>query len=270
VIGIAGLRGDGGGGFRLNVLDLLRPDPPGTHRHRGIFYQDFLARLHAALTPRSYLEIGVARGKTLRYARCAVVAVDPELQLRHGLMIERPAAHLVRATSDEFFARYDLRALLPDGVDLAFLDGMHLFEFLLRDIANTERFAQAGSVIALHDCCPINVEMTEREHRADARADRRRRQWWTGDVWKVLPILREYRPDIRLHVLDCPPTGLVLLTRLDPHSRVLPTKHAEIVARFRPQTLADYGFERFRREFPAGDSRAAFPPDALTRLLGRR
>lgn len=50
------------------------------------------------------------------------------------------SVHLCRHTSDEFFARSDLHELLGGTpVDLAFIDGMHLFEFALRDFVNLER-----------------------------------------------------------------------------------------------------------------------------------
>src|SRR5207249_22 len=153
----------------------------------------------------------------------------------------RPVKHLFEMTSDDFFSAQDLRRLFPNGIDLAFLDGMHLFEFLLRDFMNTERLSRPTSVIVVHDCCPVNLEMTAREHRPESRADDKTKVMWTGDVWKLLPILRQYRPDVRQIVLDCPPTGLVLLTDLNPRSTVLQENYQDIIRHFRTVTLEDYG-----------------------------
>ena len=48
-------------------------------------------------------------------------------------------ATIYELTSDEFFARYDLSELLGGPVELAFIDGLHLFEQVLRDFVNLER-----------------------------------------------------------------------------------------------------------------------------------
>ena len=238
------------------------------HHHAGVPYRDLLVRLHASLAPKSYLEIGVAGGGTLALARCAAIGIDPAFQMKGHLVNVRTVTHLFQLPSDDFFAAHDVRTYFPQGIDFALLDGMHLFEFLLRDLINTERYCAAQSVIALHDCWPINTQMAEREHDPFKRVDRPTRAWWTGDVWKLLPILRQHRPDLRVVIADCPPTGLVLLTGLDAKSTVLREHYEEIVARWQ-MTLDDYGFERFRAEFPTVDSRLLMQEGALERALGR-
>jgi hypothetical protein len=55
---------------------------------------------------------------------------------------------------------------------------------------------------------------------------------WTGDVWKVLPILKKFRPDLKVALFDCPPTGLVACTNLDPNSTVLTEAYDQIIAEF--------------------------------------
>ena len=40
-------------------------------------YLDFLARLHAAVRPGAYLEIGVRHGDSLALAECPALGVDP-------------------------------------------------------------------------------------------------------------------------------------------------------------------------------------------------
>lgn len=238
------------------------------HHHCGVPYRELLAKLHAVLAPTAYLEIGVAGGGTLALARCPAIGIDPAFQLKGDFVANRSATHLFQIPSDDFFATHDVRTFFPGGIDLALLDGMHLFEFLLRDLINTERYCKTDSVIALHDCWPINAQMAEREHDPQARTDLATRAWWTGDVWKLLPILREHRPDLRVVVADCPPTGLVLLTRLDPASTVLADRYDAIVTRWQ-MSLDEYGFDRFRAEFPTVDSRALMETARLQQALGR-
>ena len=43
---------------------------------------------------------------------------------------------------------------------------------------------------------------------------------WSGDVWKVVVWLRRHRPDLRITTLDVAPTGLAVVTGLDPRRPV--------------------------------------------------
>jgi hypothetical protein len=57
--------------------------------------------------------------------------------------------------------------------------------------------------------------------------------YWTGDVWKLVPILQHYRPDLRLTYVNCPPTGLVCVSGLNNKSTILRDKYYEIVDKFK-------------------------------------
>lgn len=219
--------------------------------HRGLPYRDMLLALHETLHPESYLEIGVQDGNTLKLASCYSVGVDPEPRPSIQPTTNR---RLYTMSSDDFF-KQDIPAIFPNGVDFAYIDGMHLMEYALRDIINTEKLCHPNSLIAIHDCLPINSQMAERDYVPDNRTDYLTRTWWTGDVWKLLPILTEYRPDLRVTCLDCPPTGLILVSKLNAQDGRLREKYDEIVHRYQPMTLDDYGFERFRRSFHITDSR---------------
>ena len=158
----------------------------------------------------------------------------------------KPACHLFRMTSDAFFARHDPKAILGAPVDVAFLDGMHLFEYLLRDFMHVEQHCRPNSVIVLHDCLPTDVGMTRRVNPwTEADGPIRDSLAWTGDVWKVLPALRTYRPELRIHVFDAPPTGLVMVTGLDPASTVLRTRYFDIVEQFRDLDLVAIGLAAY-------------------------
>jgi hypothetical protein len=238
--------------------------------HRGIFYCDYLKQIHQAWKPSSYFEIGAETGATLALAECRAVAVDPEFRLQGDPIGRRVETHLFQLKSDQFFAQRDLNIFFPGGVDFAFLDGMHHFEYLLRDVFNTERYSHKKTILALHDCHPVNVEMANRETNYGRRTDGVTRGWWTGDVWKLLPILRDFRSDLDVTILDCPPTGLVVVRNLDRKSKVLVKAYDEIVAKYRDVTLENFGLERFQEEFPTTDSRDLFQPAALINFLSHR
>jgi hypothetical protein len=154
---------------------------------------------------------------------CASIGVDPNFTIKFEPMRQKPSMHLYQMTSDDYFRDHDPRAIFGGPVDVAFLDGLHLFDFLLRDFINAEKVCHEKSVILLDDCLPINLEMTEREHRPTLRKDQGVAAWWTGDVWKVVSVLRQYRPDS------------IVVTGLDPKSTVLSDAYDEIIARFDSQ-----------------------------------
>ena len=105
-------------------------------------YLTALAQLHETLTPASYVEIGCREGRSLTLARCPALAIDPDFEIRADL---HAPTRIFRLTSDDFFARHDLGELLGGKVDLAFVDGMHRAEFVLRDILNLEAPATTAS-----------------------------------------------------------------------------------------------------------------------------
>jgi hypothetical protein len=224
-------------------------------RHTGVPYLEFMATLSTALATRTYFEIGTDVGDSLKVVRCDAVCVDPHFKVSQNVLEGRRRAHFFQTTADDFFSHYNLGAYLPGGVDLAFLDGLHHFESLLRDFMNTERQCHARSVILLHDCLPSNERMAERTLRVDEAEDSRTRLHWTGDVWKLLPILRKYRPDLQVVVFDCGPTGLVACSGLDPYSSVIQSNYKNIVEEFSPLALEEFGVPRVWMQYPLIDTR---------------
>ncbi|WP_128515053.1 hypothetical protein [Tabrizicola thermarum] len=209
---------------------------------KGLDYRDFLDALHRQLRFDWYLEIGSQTGRSLAKSRSPSIAVDPQFRIRYDVVGNKPHLHLYQQTSDDFFADGHLKTLKAKP-GFSFLDGMHLFEYLLRDFINTEAAGTPNSVIAMHDCCPFGHGMTTRE------IDNIPRGAWTGDVWKLIPILQEYRPDLTIQVLDCAPTGLVIVSNLDPKNKALTRAYDEILRRYTDLTLADYGVDRFYASF---------------------
>ena len=212
-------------------------------RMPGPTSRDVLAMIHNWIMPRTYVEIGVETGSSLVLAPpgARVIGVDPQP------IIDRPLSSGVTIypeTSDDFFARHDLRELLGGNtVDVALIDGMHQFEFVLRDFMNLERYCAQGSTILIDDACPLNRRSADRE---------RTTNFWTGDVWRVIPALKKYRPDLRIHMIGAAPTGLGIIRGLDPPSRVIADYYDAIVREFREIDYAALEADRatFLNMFP--------------------
>jgi len=196
----------------------------------GEKYSQVLRRIHEHLRPRTYVEIGVETGASIRFVQpgTRALGVDPEPKIKFELP---PNVRIFAQTSDDFFARPGLGAEL-DGlpVDLALIDGMHHFEFALRDFINLERLCARSSTILIHDCFPHDRTTAKRE---------RVMHFWSGDIWRLVVLLKKYRPDLAIHTIAAPPTGLTMVRNLDPGSRFL----AENLERLCAEFLAlDYAF----------------------------
>lgn len=201
-----------------------------SHYLQGPSYESVLADIHEALKPRTYIEVGIFMGGTIKLAHAdtLVLGVDPSPQIKFALP---PNFRIFAETSDRFFAAHDVRAELGGlPVDLAFIDGMHHFDFALRDFINLERLCTRESTILVHDCFPIDRASAVRE---------RKSAFWSGDIWRLIVLLKKYRPDLRIDTIGAPPTGLGVIRNLDPSSRFL----ADNVARLTDEFMRlDYGY----------------------------
>jgi glycosyltransferase involved in cell wall biosynthesis len=199
-------------------------------RMPGESYLAWLRWLHETLRPEAYVEIGVANGWSISLALPSTMAigVDPAPTVTSTLRTE---THLFCEPSDEFFARGRLDRLLAGRkLGFAFIDGLHAFDQALRDFSNLEAYCSPAAVVAFHDTVPLD-EVTQRPDRQT--------QFWTGDVWKALFCLKHYRQDLDIFTVATPPSGLTLVTGLDPSSRVLHDRHHEAVARFSEIPFSD-------------------------------
>lgn len=204
----------------------------------SVDYSSFLAAAHRQLVPERYLEIGVRNGGSLALSRCRSVAIDPAFSITSELDTD---VALFRTTSDEYFARSD--PLAPTGgrpFDLSFIDGLHLFEFALRDFINAELHSTPGSLIIFDDMLPRTIDEAARVRHTTA---------WTGDVYSVIGALATYRPELIVIPVSTRPTGLLLVMGLDPENRVLSDRYDDV-----------------RAEFLRPDPQPV-PPDLMDRLL---
>lgn len=134
----------------------------------------------------NYLEIGVRDpNDNFRKIKAAHKdGVDPA-NIRGTTDINYPV------TSDEFFE------LIKDQdikYDIIFIDGLHLWEQVDKDITNSLNHLQPNGTIVLHDCNPIKEEHQIREYKPGAH--------WNGDVWKAILKHRVENASIKLTVVN--------------------------------------------------------------------
>ncbi len=108
----------------------------------------------------AYLEIGCDRDEVFHSIPCNnKTGVDPN---RGGTL---------RLTSDQFFSQNS------DKFDVIFIDGLHTYGQVHKDVANSISALKPGGWVLLHDLLP--------NHWVEAHVPRIAMGSWTGDVWKV-------------------------------------------------------------------------------------
>ena len=108
----------------------------------------------------SYLEIGTFHNELFEQIKCNIkVGVDPV------------SGGTIRKTSDHFFNDN------KDKFDCIFIDGLHYYSQVKKDIQNSLKILNPNGIILLHDCLPNNQF---------EQAVPRCQITWNGDVWKAI------------------------------------------------------------------------------------
>jgi hypothetical protein len=117
----------------------------------------------------NYLEIGVFKGENIREVKAPHKdGVDPGSE---GVVPPEVNYHM---TSNEFF---DLIKGHEDiKYDIIFIDGLHEYSQVKKDIENSLKHLQPKGFIVMHDCNPVSH---------DAQLPNRQTVAWNGDVWKA-------------------------------------------------------------------------------------
>lgn len=145
----------------------------------------------------AYLEIGCDQDKLFD----AVGVVD-----KTGVDPRRGGT--VRKTSDDFFATNTKK------FDFIWVDGLHEYRQVHRDVVNAIAALKPGGFIGLHDMLPLNWKF---EHVP------RMNLGWTGDVWKVaFEIAATKGLDFKLVTID---HGCGVLQVTDPSATLVDLNH---------------------------------------------
>lgn len=165
-------------------------------------YLNFLKALHKKKYD-GYFEIGTRTGASLVLSQSPSVAIDPYFQLSEDPIGNKDFCLLFQETSDSFFQN-SMSKLLNLRCQLAFIDGMHLFECALRDFINLAKISAEKSLFLFHDPIPWTYRMATRNNEKLGRNEA-----WTGDIWKLVHILSEVGMKDGIKLLSSAPSGLL-------------------------------------------------------------
>jgi len=193
-------------------------------------HYQILKLIHNCFNPKTYLEIGVQQGRSINLTniKTQAIGIDP---FKDDDIVFNKNIKMFHIESDDFFKNYDVcKEFENKKIDVALIDGMHLFDYVLRDFINVEKNCHKNSIILLHDTIPIDKISSDRIVSSGA---------WTGDVYKIIPILKKYRPDFKIYNISITPIGVCLVYNLNPYSDVLEKNYDNIYQEYINMTYDD-------------------------------
>ena len=125
---------------------------------------DLIKRIIKEKRFNSYLEIG-----------CDDDYSFSQIEVEKKIGVDPYSGGNYKGTSDEFFLRNS------ECFDCIFIDGLHEYDQVYKDIINSLKFLNEGGIILLHDCLPPSIHQ---------QAVPRYKRTWNGDVWKAIVNIR--------------------------------------------------------------------------------
>ena len=114
---------------------------------------------------KNYLEIG-----------CDKNQLFSKVNINNKIGVDPVSGGNVRKTSDDFFKEN------KSNFDIVFIDGLHTYEQVKKDILNSVNCLLDEGIILVHDCMPDSL---------GKQAVPRYKMQWNGDVWKAIVDLRQ-------------------------------------------------------------------------------
>ena len=114
---------------------------------------------------KNYLEIG-----------CDKNQLFSKVNIGNKIGVDPVSGGNVRKTSDDFFKEN------KSNFDIVFIDGLHTYEQVKKDILNSVNCLLDEGIILVHDCMPDSL---------GKQAVPRYKMQWNGDVWKAIVDLRQ-------------------------------------------------------------------------------
>ena len=139
-----------------------------------IFRWDLIQHIINKYNYTSYLEIGCDKDQSFS-----------RIKINKKIGVDPISGGTIRDTSDNFFINN------KDKFDIIFIDGLHHYEQVIKDIYNSLDILNDNGRILIHDCLPRTIA-----HQAIPRY----RGSWNGDVWKSIV---ELRTKSNLEVFTC-------------------------------------------------------------------
>ncbi|WP_207426445.1 class I SAM-dependent methyltransferase [Pedobacter sp. SYSU D00535] len=176
--------------------------------------QAFIDKIKERKPAVNYVEIGVQTGFCFFKIKAdRKVAVDPNFIIKPTKKLKAYLRNFsnfrnvfFEITSDEFFEKKAQYLAEIGGIDVIFIDGLHMHEQVVVDVENALRFLNTGGVVLMHDCNPISAAAAARAYSPKELWANPPEGWtgeWNGDTWKALVELRSRRKDLQIAVFDC-------------------------------------------------------------------
>tara|TARA_Y100000591_G_scaffold198840_1_gene172008 strand:+ start:626 stop:1303 length:678 start_codon:yes stop_codon:yes gene_type:complete len=130
------------------------------------FYRwDLIKYLIEKNSYKNYLEIG-----------CDQNQLFSKVNIENKIGVDPVSGGNIRKTSDEFFKEN------KTNFDIVFIDGLHEYKQVKKDILNSVHYLKKNGIILVHDCMPDSLSK---------QAVPRYKMQWNGDVWKAIVDLRQ-------------------------------------------------------------------------------
>ena len=114
---------------------------------------------------KNYLEIG-----------CDQNQLFSKIEIENKTGVDPESGGNIKTTSDDFFLNN------AEKFDIIFIDGLHIYEQVKKDILNSINCLNEGGIVLVHDCMPDSLAK---------QAVPRFKMKWNGDVWKAIVDLRQ-------------------------------------------------------------------------------
>ena len=129
-----------------------------------IYRWDLIQHIIDKYNLKDYLEIGCDKNQSFS-----------KIRINNKIGVDPIEGGTIRSTSDQFFDQN------KNNFDIIFIDGLHLYSQVLKDINNSLKILNKNGFILVHDCLPRSLAQ---------QAVPRYRASWNGDVWKTIVELR--------------------------------------------------------------------------------
>lgn len=131
---------------------------------KNIYRWDLIQHIIDKYSFKNYLEIGCDKNQSFS-----------RINVKNKVGVDPVSGGTIRDTSDNFFR------INKDKYDIIFIDGLHHYDQVSRDIKNSLEILNQNGFILIHDCLPRSIA-----HQAIPRY----RGSWNGDVWKSIVEMR--------------------------------------------------------------------------------
>ena len=198
----------------------------------NLFVENFRGKLHFDFPPNYFrwdlIEYLITKNGYSDYLEigCDQNQLFSKIKIQNKVGVDPSCGGNVRKTSDEFFNDNKKK------FDLIFIDGLHTYNQVKKDILNSLKCLKNGGVILVHDCMPDCLSK---------QAVPRYRMIWNGDVWKAIVDLRQ-RPD--LEIFTCQIDQGIGVIKKEKNSSILEIQKPAIKLKFKDYYL---NYKKFLR-----------------------